>query len=93
MRSRFSAHAVGDAGYLVRTWHPRHRPDEVTVDDGRQWTGLQIDQVVRGGVDDDEGTVTFRARWRRGTATGEVRERSRFVRRAGRWTYLDGEEP
>ena len=22
MRSRYSAYAVGDAGYLLRTWHP-----------------------------------------------------------------------
>ena len=26
MRSRYSAFAVGDAGYLLRTWHPSGRP-------------------------------------------------------------------
>ncbi len=40
MRARYSAYAVGDAGYVFRTWHPRHRPDEVDVDDGTEWTGL-----------------------------------------------------
>ena len=57
MRSRYSAYAVGDAGYLVRTWHPRHRPDEVLVDDLTEWTGLSVDEVVAGGAD-DVGQVT-----------------------------------
>ena len=26
MRSRYSAFAVGDAAYLLRTWHPSDRP-------------------------------------------------------------------
>ena len=91
MRSRYSAYAVGEAGHLVRTWHPRHRPDEVLVDDGTEWTGLSIDEVAAGGADDVEGVVAFRARWRRGPQRGELAERSRFVRRGGRWTYLDGD--
>lgn len=91
MRSRYSAFAVGDAAYVFRTWHPRHRPDEVVVDDGTRWTGLRIEEVVGGGPDDDEGAVTFEAAWRRGEDQGEMRERSRFVRRGGRWTYLDGD--
>ena len=28
MRSRYSAFAVGDAGYLLTTWHPGHPSDE-----------------------------------------------------------------
>ena len=27
MRSRYSAYALGDLGYVDRTWHPRTRPD------------------------------------------------------------------
>ena len=91
MRSRYSAYALRDAAYLVRTWHPRHRPDEVVVADGNQWLGLDVEEVLAGGEADGEGTVTFRARWRRGDQEGEMRERSRFVRRGGRWTYLDGD--
>ena len=90
MRARYAAYAVGDGGFVFRTWHPRHRPDEVDVDDGAEWTRLRVEEVTGGGADDDEGTVTFRARWRRGSAQGEMRERSRFVRRGGLWTYLDG---
>ena len=32
MRSRYSAFAVGDAGYLLRTWHPSGRPQALTLD-------------------------------------------------------------
>jgi SEC-C motif-containing protein len=28
---------------------------------------------------------------RAGAVTGELHERSRFVRRAGRWVYVDGD--
>jgi SEC-C motif-containing protein len=91
VRARYSAYAVGDAAFVVRTWHPRHRPDVVDVDDGTEWTGLVVEEVVAGREADDEGTVTFRARWRRGAHQGEMRERSRVVRRGGRWCYLDGD--
>ena len=29
MRSRYTAFALGDAGHLWRTWHPRTRPPAV----------------------------------------------------------------
>ena len=34
MRSRYAAFARGEAGYLVRTWHPRTRPETVVLDPG-----------------------------------------------------------
>ena len=94
MRSRYAAFVVGDADHLFRTWHPRTRPADVTVDPGLRWTGLEVTDVVAGGPDDDAGEVAFVARWR--SADGErgaLTERSRFVRQAGRWLYLDGTHP
>ena len=87
MRSRYAAFAVGDADYLFRTWHPRTRPADVTVDAGVVWQGLEIDDVAAGGVDDDRGEVEFTALFD-GDA---MHERSRFERRAGRWFYVDGD--
>lgn len=55
MRSRFSAFAVGDAGYLLRTWHPRTRPEELRIDPEVVWTSLQI-------VEATEDEVEFIAR-------------------------------
>ena len=92
MRSRYAAFAVGDADYLFRTWHPRTRPDSVVVDPALSWTGLEIADVVAGSERDEDGEVAFTARWctARGRR-GVLVERSRFVRRDGRWLYLDGD--
>lgn len=88
MRSRYTAFAVGDAAHLVRSWHPRTRPDDLHPDDGTLWRGLVIEAAEEDG---DAATVIFRASWRQHGVDGELRERSRFVRRGGRWVYIDGD--
>ena len=90
MRSRYAAFAKGLADYLFRTWHPRTRPPEVTVDPDMTWCGLTITDVVSGGADDELGEVQFEARYTPAGRPGALHERSRFERRAGRWFYLDG---
>ncbi len=89
MRSRYSAFAYGDADYLFRTWHPRTRPVDVTVDPGITWTGLEVIDAVAGGPGDDRGEVEFRALFESAGRPDSLHERSRFERRAGRWFYLD----
>ena len=42
MRSRYSAFAVGDVAYLVRTWHPAGRPHDLRLDPAMTWIGLEI---------------------------------------------------
>jgi SEC-C motif-containing protein len=89
MRSRYSAYAHGNADYLFRTWHPRTRPPDVTVDPGVIWTGLDVLDTDAGGSDDDRGEVEFSAWFRSSDGDGSMHERSRFERRAGRWLYVD----
>ncbi|OBB87083.1 YchJ family protein [Mycobacterium sp. 852002-30065_SCH5024008] len=89
MRSRYSAFAHGDADYLYRTWHPRTRPADVTIDPGTTWIGLNVIDAVAGGPDDDHGEVEFTAQFESAGRVGSLHERSRFERRAGRWFYLD----
>jgi len=90
MRSRFTAFASGDAEYLLRSWHPSTRPDDLRLDSETRWIRLDIVSTSAGGPFDDEGVVEFEAVYReRGTA-GTMRERSRFVRENRVWTYLDG---
>lgn len=92
MRSRFSAFAVGDAAYLLRSWHPSTRPDSVDLDAALEWRRLQIVDVVGGGADDDTGVVEFRASFRGPDGGGLLHERSRFARAdGGEWRYVDGE--
>ena len=94
MRSRYTAFAVGDAGYLLATWHPDTRPGDLALDDAVRWTGLEILATSGGRLLAAEGTVEFRASYRTvgraGSRTGSQHERSRFVRVDGRWRYLDG---
>jgi SEC-C motif-containing protein len=87
MRSRYSAFVQGDAAYLLRTWHPRTRPERLELDPRMRWTGLEIVDSTDGSAFHATGTVTFRASYR----GGALHERSRFERVDGAWVYVDGE--
>lgn len=88
MRSRYSAFAVGDAAYLLRTWHPSARPKTLTLDPAISWTRLAVLETQGGGLFDTAGTVRFRALYRHGGQRGVLAETSRFVRLGKLWTYL-----
>jgi SEC-C motif-containing protein len=90
MRSRYAAFVVGDTRYLSESWHPRARPEALTLDPQLRWAGLEIIETEAGGDDDTSGVVEFRAAWRRGADQGILHERSRFARQGGRWWYVDG---
>jgi SEC-C motif-containing protein len=89
MRSRYSAFAVGDEAYLLRTWHPTTRPADVEFDPNQRWTGLEVLGTTGGGVLHREGTVEFRAHYHESGHAHELRENSRFVRENGHWVYLN----
>lgn len=94
MQSRFSAFAVGDAAYLLASWHSSTRPSEVVLDSEIRWLDLQILETARGGLFDDDGLVEFRAHFRKAVSRREVlSERSTFLREDGRWRYLNGRLP
>ena len=90
MRSRYSAFVLGDAGYLLDTWHPSTRPRTLDLDDDVRWTGLEVLASTGGSLLAAEGTVEFRASYVRDRRPGAQHENSRFVRDGGRWHYLDG---
>ena len=90
MRSRFSAFALHDVGYLERTWHPTTRPRRLVLDDDVRWYRLDVLAAAGGGPDDVAGTVEFRAFYRATDGAGAQHEVSRFVRQGGAWVYLDG---
>ncbi|WP_172385546.1 YchJ family protein [Streptomyces sp. MNP-20] len=91
MRSRYSAFAVRDEAYLLRTWHARTRPPGVDFDPALRWTGLEIEDTTDGTAFHSSGTVTFRAAYRDGGSPGALHERSRFERVDGAWVYVDGD--
>lgn len=96
MRSRFSAFALGDAAYLLRTWHPSTRPATLELDPELRWYRLDVLRTERGGLLDREGVVEFRAHYRSPGGAGSQAEVSRFRREGGaggaggEWLYLDG---
>jgi SEC-C motif domain protein len=88
MRSRYSAFAVGDTGYLLRTWHPSGRPETLTLDPALRWTRLAVLETQAGGLFDAAGTVRVRAVYVQDGKRGVLAETSRFIRQDGLWTYL-----
>jgi SEC-C motif-containing protein len=88
MRARYSAFAVGDAGYLLRTWHPVARPETLALDPATRWTRLAVLETQAGGLFDTAGTVKFRAVYTEGGKRGVLAETSSFVRQEGQWNYL-----
>lgn len=91
MRSRFTAFAVGDEDYLLRTWAPEDRPETLDLSgSGVRFYRLDVLDVQGGGPLDETGVVEFRAFYK-GAAKGSQHERSAFRREAGQWVYSAGE--
>jgi SEC-C motif domain protein len=90
MRSRYSAFAVRDAGYLLGTWHPTTRPESVDLDPAVEWQRLQIRGLTGDTEDDDAGPVEFVAHYWDSTHSqyGRQHENSSFSREGGRWFYV-----
>jgi SEC-C motif-containing protein len=92
MRSRYTAHVRGDREYLLASWHPSTRPATLEVDDAVRWLGLAVKRHVQSAP--DAAVVEFVARYRIGGGSAvRLHETSRFVRKDGRWYYLDGTFP
>nr|WP_157226691.1 YchJ family metal-binding protein [Gordonia soli] len=91
MRSRFTAFAIGDASYLRETWHADTRPDRIDLDPSMRWYRLDIESASGGTPFERTGEVVFTAHYRVDGTRGTLHERSRFVRDAGRWYYVDGD--
>jgi SEC-C motif-containing protein len=89
MRSRYSAYVLGASRYLLATWHPNTRPATLELDPTIRWYLLDIVRTSRGGLLDTHGTVEFRAKYRRGSESGEQHENSRFTKEKRRWYYVD----
>ena len=90
MRSRYTAYVLSNEAYLLDTWRPSTRPRHISFDQQQRWLGLKvIEAKLTGGA---AAEVEFIARYRIGGATAaRLHERSRFVRDAGRWLYVDGD--
>lgn len=91
MRSRYAAFVFERADYLLATWHASTRPPGVGFDADVKWLGLEVRQQRL--LDATHAEVEFVARQKSaGRPALRLHERSRFVREAGRWFYVDGDQ-
>jgi SEC-C motif-containing protein len=96
MRSRYTAFARQNVDYLT-TSHEHPEPQRLRRElalriDGQQWLKLEIVEAQQGGAGDKIGFVTFVATYLEDGQIGELRERSRFRRKNGRWYYVSAVE-
>ena len=91
MRSRYVAYSLGDAAYLLATWHADSRPETLDLETQprAKWIGLEIRAHRQ--LDDDHAEVEFIARYRINGRAQRLHETSRFVREHDQWYYLDGD--
>ena len=90
MRSRYSAFVLERADYLLATWHASTRPATLDFAPGAKWLGLEVRSHRV--LDAHHAEVEFVARCREAGRATRLHERSRFVREAGRWFYVDGDQ-
>ena len=94
MKSRYSAFAVGDSSYIVKTTHEKNADFSLDVKrwkesinsftDTTEFLGLEILEFLAG---EEEAFVTFKA----SLSSGEMTEKSRFLKVDGIWLYVSGE--
>jgi SEC-C motif-containing protein len=97
MRSRYTAYVAGDVGYLIATTDPdgpHFRADRAAwrADLAAYCAAVRFDGLRVLGAEQlgDTGRVRFVAWLRHGGSDATIAEDSRFVRRNGRWLYIDG---
>lgn len=91
MRSRYTAYTKSDFAYLLATWSPLTRPDNLDEKQSQQWIGLKILRTENGRADDSGGVVEFIARYKVNGRAYRLHEISRFVQKGGHWFYIDGD--
>ncbi|CAK4067239.1 YchJ family protein [Vibrio sp. 16] len=96
MRSRYSAHVKQLVDFVVDTYHPscnaQSQRDDIAESVYGDWRGLEVISTEPG-HNEDEGFVTFKARFYQDGDEYCMEERSRFLRENGQWYYIDGTFP
>jgi SEC-C motif-containing protein len=88
MRSRYSAFVCAREDYLVATWSIENRPLTIEFDGGVKWLGLDVKRHRQ--VDAEHAEVEFVARSRHKGQASRLHELSQFIKKDGRWFYVDG---
>jgi SEC-C motif-containing protein len=101
MRARYTSYAMDEIPFLVNSCSPNTKQSEKIDEretrkwaESSRWLGLEIVSKEKGGVDDDEGTVEFKATFEDTSDKHAGRqvhhERGSFERVNGKWYYTTG---
>lgn len=101
MRSRYTAYALGDADYILKTTHKDNpelrlsgrlqKQQILSFSQNTKFNGLEILDVQEGELNDLTGTVTFHVTLSQGNRDVSYTEKSSFKKENGAWIYLKGE--
>lgn len=98
MRSRYSAYALNNVDYIVRTTHPRHPAVSQNLNAWKEAIlnfSLNIDferlEILSVSEQNDKATVVFIAHLKQGEEDATFTERSYFAKVEGIWLYVNGD--
>jgi SEC-C motif-containing protein len=97
MRSRYSAYATRNFDYIESTMKgaPLKSFNRVDTEKSAQqvtWDKLEVISVSEVKPEDEEGFVEFKAYYTAGNKTDVIYEKSRFIKKKGKWFYIEGIE-
>ncbi len=91
MRSRYTAFSEMNNDYLLASWAAETRPEQLDTDETPvKWIGLEILATEQGTAQDTDGSVSFIASFIVSGHLCHLQEKSRFIKEADCWFYLDG---
>ncbi len=96
MRARYSAYATGSIPFLKESGTKKVQDEfnekvSAAWSKAATWHGLTIISTEKGGENDTEGVVEFRAKYTANNEYCNHRERAVFVKEADGWKFDDGE--
>jgi len=98
MRARYTAYTQIEMDFIQQTHDPKTNQD-IDMQGSREWAettkwdGLEIIETQQGGVDDEIGTVEFKAAFLTDEGPQIHHELSQFRKRDGVWFYHDSSQP
>jgi len=98
MRARYTAYTQVAMDFIEETHDPKTRHDLDMASNRRwaestKWKGLEILETTRGGIDDEAGTVEFKATFETDEGVQVHHELSEFRKQGGAWYFSDGKTP
>jgi len=98
MRARYTAYTQIEMDFIEKTHDPTSKQD-IDMQGSREWAesttwdGLEIVETKQGGVNDDAGTVEFKATFLTDEGPQIHHELSYFRKHDGVWYYSDSTHP